>query len=166
MKRFSKAIALLQSEIDDDPPEGYVAMPSGSGFNQIVGPVYGRMQNGKLSLGMRIGHRHVNPHDTCHGGILASFADMQVYVSQQQSHLRYTLMPTVSMSIDFITPARLGNWLEGRTTLIQATKSTLFQQTLAVVGNQPIIRASCVYRITKHRAPEGSTLGDMFPDVS
>ncbi|MGO4838640.1 16S rRNA (cytosine(1402)-N(4))-methyltransferase, partial [Rhizobiaceae sp. 2RAB30] len=58
---------------------------------------------GKLRLGMRIGRRHVNPHDTCHGGVLASFADMQLYVSQQQEpSLRYILMPTINMSIDYI----------------------------------------------------------------
>lgn len=158
-------VEMLSSEIPDDPPEGYEPLPTGPGFNCYFGPLYGKVIDGKLRLGMRIGKRHVNPHDTCHGGILASFADMQLYVSQQQEpDLRYRLMPTINMTLDYIAPVVLGNWLEGHTTLLRATRSTLFQQTLAMVEERPVFRSSCVYRITRHRAPIGSTLGDLFPN--
>lgn len=158
-------IDLLLNDIPDDPPEGFEPLPMGTGFNLYVGPIYGRMTDGRLRLGMRIGHRHINPHQTTHGGIIASFADMQVYVSQQQDPaLRRALMPTISMSLDYIAPVVLGDWLEGDTQLLRATRSTLFQQTLATVEGRPVFRSSCVYRISGHPAPEGSTLGDMFPN--
>lgn len=157
---------LLANEISDDPPAGFEPLPTGTGFNVYFGPIYGKLADGKLRLGMRIGRRHVNPHDTCHGGVLASFADMQLYVSQQQDpSLRYILMPTINMSIDYISPAILGDWLESNSTLLRATKSTLFQQTLATVGDRLIFRSSCIYRISGHRAPSGSTLGDLFPNT-
>jgi uncharacterized protein (TIGR00369 family) len=161
---LESAIHLLTTEIADDPPAGFRALPTGTGFNQLLGPVYGRMQQSKLTLGMRIGNRHINPHQTCHGGVLGCFADMQVYVSQQESHLKHVLLPTINMTIDYISPAVLGDWLEGRTTLIRATHSTLFQQTLAVVGDRPVFRSSCIYKVSKHLAPEGSTLGNLFDD--
>jgi uncharacterized protein (TIGR00369 family) len=158
-------VNMLSSEIPDDPPAGYEPLPMGTGFNLYLGPLYGKLIDGKLRLGMRIGKRHVNPHDTCHGGILASFADMQLYVSQQQEpDLRYLLMPTINMTLDYVAPVVLGNWLEGHTTLLRATKATLFQQTLAMVDGSPVFRSSCVYRITRHQAPVGSTLGDLFPN--
>lgn len=160
------AIDLLISDIPDDPPVGFEPLPMGTGFNQYLGPIYGKVIDGKLRLGMRVGRRHINPHDTCHGGILASFADMQVYVSQQQEpDLRYTLMPTISMSLDYLAPVVLGDWLESHTRLLRATKATLFQQTIATVGDRPVFRSSCIYRISKHTAPAGSTLGDLFPNT-
>jgi len=156
---------LLAREIADNPPEGFAPLPTGPGYNSYFGPIYGKMLDGRLRLGMRIGRRHINPHDTCHGGVLASFADMQVYVSQQaRSDLRQILMPTISMSLDYISPAALGDWLEGNTTLLRATKTTLFQQTLAAVGDRIIFRSSCIYRISGRQAPVGSTLGELFPN--
>jgi len=156
---------MLAGELADEPPEGFQPISVGTGFNVYLGPVYGKIVEGRLRLGMRVGRRHINPHDTCHGGILASFADMQVYVSQQQElWLRHMLMPTISMSLDYISPALLGDWLEGHTTLLRATKTTLFQQTLATVGDRTIFRSSCVYRVSGRVAPVGSTLGDMFPN--
>ncbi|SMH54757.1 PaaI family thioesterase [Mesorhizobium australicum] len=156
---------LLASEIADDPPEGFAPLPTGPGYNAYFGPIYGRMLDGRLRLGMRIGRRHINPHDTCHGGVLASFADMQVYVTQQaRSDLRQILMPTISMSLDYISPAILGDWLEGDTTLLRATKTTLFQQTLATVGDRIVFRSSCIYRVSGRQAPMGSTLGELFPN--
>lgn len=158
--------ALLASEIPDDPPEGYEPLASGTGYNQYLGPVYGKVVDGKLRLGMRIGRRHINPHETCHGGILASFADIQVYVAQRQEPpLRYMLMPTISLTLDFIAPAVLGDWLEGHTTPLRATKTTLFQQTLAMVGERLVFRSSCIYRVSGRTAPPGSTLGDLFPNT-
>ncbi|PSJ57792.1 hypothetical protein C7I84_17400 [Mesorhizobium ephedrae] len=157
---------LLAGEIADDPPAGYEPLPTGTGFNEYLGPLYGRLIDGRLRLGMRIGKRHVNPHQTCHGGILASFADMQLYVSQQQEpELRHMLMPTINMTLDYIAPVVLGDWLEGHTTLLRATRATLFQQTLAMVGARPVFRSSCIYRISKQRAPIGSTLGELFPNA-
>ena len=160
----SRVSEMLAAEIPDDPPAGFAPLPTGTGYNLFFGPIYGRLVDGKLRLGMRIGRRHINPHDTCHGGVLASFADMQVYVSQQQqAELRHMLLPTISMTLDYIAPAMLGDWLEGHTTPLRATRTTLFQQTLAMVGDRLVFRASAVYRVSGRTAPTGSTVGDLFP---
>ena len=155
--------AMLAQEIPDDPPAGFEPLPTGPGFNLYLGPIYGRLVEGRLRLGLRVGRRHINPHDSCHGGVLAAFADMQVYVSQQEDErLRPVLTPTIGLTLDFISPATLGEWLEGDTTLLRGGATTLFQQTLGRVGERLVFRASCVYRITRHPAPEGSALGDQF----
>lgn len=157
---------MLAGEIPDDPPDGFEPLPTGTGFNLYFGPVYGKLVEGRLRLGMRVGKRHINPHDTCHGGVLASFADMQVYVSQQREPgLRYMLMPTISMTLDYLAPVMLGDWLEGHTTPLRTTRTTLFQQTLAMVGDRPVFRASAIYRVSGRTAPAGSTLGDLFPNA-
>ncbi|MBX3573591.1 MAG: PaaI family thioesterase [Mesorhizobium sp.] len=155
--------ALLAGEIPDDPPEGFLPIQVGTGFNVYFGPIYGKLIDGKLRLGLRVGRRHINPHDTCHGGVIASFADMQVYVGQQQeATLRRMLLPTISMNIDFISPAALGDWLEGNSILLRHTNSLLFQQTVGTVGERVVFRASCIYKVSGREAPEGSRVGDMF----
>jgi uncharacterized protein (TIGR00369 family) len=154
---------MLSEEIPDDPPEGFLPIKVGTGFNVYFGPIYGKLVEGKLRLGLRVGRRHINPHDTCHGGVIASFADMQVYVSQQQEPaLRRMLLPTISMNIDFIAPAGLGDWLEGHSILLRYANSLLFQQTIGAVGDRVVFRASCIYKVSGREAPEGSRVGDMF----
>lgn len=156
---------LLAHEVPDDPPEGYQPVPTGSGFNLFFGPMYAYLAGGRLMLGMRIGRRHINPHGTCHGGVLASFADMQVYSSQKQdATLREILLPTVNMTLDYISPAVLGDWLVGETQLLRKTGTMLFQQTIVSVSGRVVLRASCIYRNTGRTAPEGSALGSLFPD--
>lgn len=158
-------IALIQSEIPDDPPPGFLPLPTGPGFNVLLGPLYGRLVEGHLQLGMRIGRRHVNPHDTCHGGILAAFADMQIYVAQQDPALKNTLLPTVRLTIDYLSPARLGDWLEGDTTPLRVSGSLVFVQSVASVAGRPIFRSSAIHKRSAAPAPLGSTLGSMFDDL-
>ncbi|WP_417722530.1 PaaI family thioesterase [Salipiger sp.] len=160
------AAELVLNDIPDDPPEGFRPLPMGDGFNLYLGPVYGKMIDGSLRLGMRVGRRHLNPHRTMHGGITASFADMQLYASQQHDPaLRTQLMPTISLSLDYISPVVAGDWLEGHTMTLKATRAVLFQQTLAKVGERIVFRSSCVYRLSGREAPEGSTLGATFSDI-
>ncbi|MCO5161347.1 MAG: PaaI family thioesterase [Mesorhizobium sp.] len=155
--------AMLAGEIPDEPPEGFLPIQVGTGFNVYFGPIYGKLIDGKLRLGLRIGRRHINPHDTCHGGVIASFADMQVYVSQHQEQaLRRMLLPTISLNVDFISPAALGDWLEGHSILLRHTNSTLFQQTIGMAGDRVVFRASCIYKVSGREAPEGSWVGDAF----
>ena len=141
------AAELVLNDIPDDPPEGFRPLPMGDGFNLYLGP-------------------HLNPHRTMHGGITASFADMQLYASQQHDPaLRTQLMPTISLSLDYISPVVAGDWLEGHTMTLKATRAVLFQQTLAKVGERIVFRSSCVYRLSGREAPEGSTLGATFSDI-
>lgn len=159
-------IALLQSEIPDDPPPGYVQIPVGTGFNILMGPLYARMVDGRMQIGMRVGKRHINPHQTCHGGILASFADMQVHASQMDPRLKDTLLPTIHLDIDHLAPAVLGDWLEGDTTLLRLTKTVLFQQSVGRVGDRAVFRASGIYKVSSATAPEGSSPGQLFEDLA
>lgn len=90
---------------------------------------------------------------------------MQIYASQRHDPaLGEILLPTISMTIDYIAPAVLGDWLEGETTLLRVTKSMLSRQTVASVGESVVLRASCIYRNTGRKTPRGSALVGLFPD--
>jgi len=104
------AIKYLQAtDLSADPPEGFRLLPTGGGFNCLFGAVYGCVIEDRLVLGFRVSPRHLNPHNTCHGGVLATFADMMAYAAQWEAGLLYTLTPTISLSTDFLAPALLGN---------------------------------------------------------
>lgn len=153
---------LLQADFTPDPPAGYRLLPSGTGFNLLFGEVYGRVEGPRLVMGMRVSPRHLNPHQTCHGGVLSVFADFMAYAVQHEAGEHHTLTPTVSTTIDFMSPAVLGDWLEARCELLQRTRNLLFCQTVARVDERVVFRSSSIFKIGKRVSHVGSTLGDFF----
>jgi uncharacterized protein (TIGR00369 family) len=153
---------LIARDLPDDPPQGYKLLPTGVGFNQLLGSVYGRLKDGRLTLGMRISPRHLNPQQTCHGGVLASFADMQGYIAQHEGGATNNVTPTINMSIDYLAPALLGDWLEGHTSLLKATRNLLFLQTVTKVDEKPIFRSSGIFKVGPISNFKGATLNNFF----
>jgi uncharacterized protein (TIGR00369 family) len=113
-------------------------------------------------VGMRISPRHLNPQQSCHGGVIATFADMQGYVAQRKAGVINNVTPTVHMSIDYLAPVLLGDWLEGDTTLLKATRNLLFCQTVAKVDENPVFRSSGIFKVGPISNFPGATLNDFF----
>jgi acyl-coenzyme A thioesterase PaaI-like protein len=56
-------------------------------------------------------------------------------------------LPTVNMTFDFVAPARIGDWVEGRPELVRVTRSLLFTNIYLTVGEEKILRASSIAKI-------------------
>ena len=56
-------------------------------------------------------------------------------------------LPTVSMTFDFVAPARVGDWVEGRAEVVRQTRSLLFTNISLTVGEERILRASQIAKI-------------------
>jgi uncharacterized protein (TIGR00369 family) len=154
---------LIVRDLPNDPPQGYKALPTGLGFAQLPGAIYGRLKEGQLTLGMRISPRHLNPMQTCHGGVLASFADMQSYVAQRDGNAIDRSTPTVTLT--YLAPVLLGDWLEGHATLLRATHNLLFSQVIAKVGDKPVFRSSGIFKIGPVVEFKGATLHNFFETI-
>src|SRR5262245_29023732 len=59
-------------------PEGYELLQRtvGNTFAGLAGPFYAKRQGRDISLGLRIEQRHLNSRGSCHGGLLATLADI------------------------------------------------------------------------------------------
>jgi uncharacterized protein (TIGR00369 family) len=156
---------LIDQDLPENPLEGFHRIPSGGGFNLFVGPVYGRLRGGKLTLGLRIKPRHLNPHQTMHGGAVACFVDMQAYVAQRDGGVPDHLTPTINMSIDYLAPIVSGDWLQADTSLLKATRNLLFTSTVGMVGDTPVFRSSCIFKIGPKTIHTGSTLAGFFESL-
>ena len=65
-------------------------------------------------------------------------------------------LPTVSMTFDFVAPALVGDWVEGRAEVVRQTRSLLFTNISLTVGDEKILRAS---QIAKIPSGEGQAFG-------
>jgi uncharacterized protein (TIGR00369 family) len=133
----------------DAVPAGFRPVTIASDFLRLVGPLSGRWDGERLRLGFRVEERHVNIARRCHGGMLCTFADMQMAVAPhyQLPEIAGHSFPTISLSIDFISAVALGAWVEGTADVLRATASLVFMQGTATADRIPAIRFSGVYKI-------------------
>jgi uncharacterized protein (TIGR00369 family) len=122
-------------------------------FLDRIGPLYARFADGEFTLGFHVEAGHCNPGGTCHGGMMSTLADMLLILgSNAQANLqRY--MTTVNLTTDFLGPAPLGCWLEGRAQVLRVTKSLVFAQGLMTRDGEPVMRASGILKPVGEPSP-------------
>jgi len=139
----------MQNNTAQAAPAGFVEIRFDSVENFIThtGALYGKRDGDKLVLGFRVARHHCNIGGVCHGGLLMTFADMLLSLGARfESESEFGFMPTVSMTADFLAPAPLGAWVEGRTDLLRATRNFLFVQCLITSNGAPALRASGIMK--------------------
>jgi uncharacterized protein (TIGR00369 family) len=132
-----------------DIPAGFRPLGFSMGFLEANGPLYGKWDGERMLLGFRVEPRHCNPGNVAHGGMLATFADMLLPIAARfQSKIDMGFLPTVNLTCDFLAPAPLGAWVEGRADALKTGRSLLFAQGLAEADGVPCLRASGVFKVT------------------
>src|ERR1700735_3333117 len=126
------APAIARFPMSANIPEGFRPLRFNVGFIEAVGPLYGKWDGTRLLMGFRVEMRHCNPGNVAHGGMLATFADMLLPIAARfQSKKDMGFLPTVNLTCDFLAPAPLGAWVEGRAEALRAGRSLLFAQGVA-----------------------------------
>ncbi len=129
-------------------PDGFRPIKSGGEYIASNGPICFRHGGDGLVFGFRVQDKHCNPMGICHGGWLATMADMVLPVgAREAAGLEDNFLLTVNLSLDFLGPAPLGSWVEGRAELLSRTKRMVFAQGTLSVEARPILRCSGVFRI-------------------
>ena len=90
-----------------------------------------------------------NPVGVVHGGWVASLFDVAMPLNARQltPELEDHFFLTISMTVDYLSGARLGDWLEMHARLLRKTKRMLFTDALLKVGDDLIARGSGVFRV-------------------
>ena len=130
------------------PPEGFKPFSIDTGFIGVNGPLYGRRGEGRYDLGFWVEEKHCNPAGHCHGGWLASFADIQLAsVAYMQSARESPRFATMTLTTDYLAVTPLGAWVEGDAQVLRITRTTAFAQMTATADGKLCLRASGVFRI-------------------
>lgn len=137
-----------------DIPEGFRAVSVGGPFIAHTGPLYARWTGERLQLGFRVEHRHTNPLGICHGGMMASLADMLLpCASMYQTSGERRFLPTISLQVDYLGPSPLGAWVQGEGEVLRTTRNMLFAQGLVTADGTPVLRVSGIFKM-------GALIGD------
>jgi len=127
-------------------PEGFRAIEGLSPFNALVGPLYRRSDGRGVSIGLRIEEKHTNSRGICHGGLLATLADLALgYALVGQGDRIAGSFFTVQLSIDYARAAKVGDWIESEVEIQQAGARLAFANCYLVASGRRIARASAIF---------------------
>ena len=133
-------------------PEGFqLAVPRASGrsnpFNDLVGPFYERRSGKDVSLGLRIEERHTNSRGICHGGFLATMADLALGYSALAIGGQGSFV-TVNLSLDYAGSAVAGDWVESLVAVQKTGSRLAFANCYLVANGVRIVRANAIFAMT------------------
>lgn len=142
-------------------PDGYEINLWQRGFGRTVGPFYSRREaDGRETLAFRVEEHHANGMNNCHGGMLMSFADMAWgrVISSQRS----VGWVTVRLMTDFLSAARMGDWVEGTSEIVAEGDDLFTVRGRIWCGDRTLMTGTAVYKGIREvrRAPtERDVLG-------
>ena len=116
-----------------------------SPFNALVGPLYERRDADAVSIGLQIDQKHTNSRGICHGGVLATLADLALgYAMLARSGDKGSFL-TAHLSVDYAGAAKTGDWLESKVEIQRVGARLAFANCYLMANGKPIVRASAIF---------------------
>jgi uncharacterized protein (TIGR00369 family) len=117
-------------------------------------PIYSRRDDDVVRIGLTVGDAHCNSRGFLHGGVIAALSDNAMGLSFVQAVRRdggdaaaAAGAVTVSLAVDYVSTARLGQWLEISPRIVRIGRSLGFVDALVTADGAPIARANATFRL-------------------
>ena len=130
-------------------PEGFEPHFRKSPFTDPWEPLYSKRTERAVIMGLRLAKPHTNARGLIHGGLIASLADNAMGYSCAEVTGWVSSLVTISLSIDFIGNAQVGQWLAVESEVIKSGSTICFAQSLIKADGIAIARANGTFRVLK-----------------
>jgi uncharacterized protein (TIGR00369 family) len=134
-----------------DIPEGFERQSRRSPLTDPWEPIYTRHTADAIILGLRLATPHTNARGFVHGGLIAALTDKAMGHSCGHKMRGVHSLVTVSMSIDFVSSARIGQWLTVESDVIKTGSTICFAQCLVKADDAVIARANGTFRVVSKK---------------
>lgn len=134
-----------------DLPPGFEAHVRKSPVTDPWEPLYAKREGETFSLGLRIAHSHCNARGLLHGGVISALADNAMGLACV-TRMGGVSALTVSLSIDFLSVGRSGQWLEVRAVPAKLGRTLAFADARIEADGEMIAKAAATFRIIEAAA--------------
>jgi uncharacterized protein (TIGR00369 family) len=110
-------------------------------------PLYSKRTNKAVIIGLRLAKPHTNGRGLIHGGLIAALADNAMGYSCAQATGWTTTFVTISLAIDFVGTAEIGQWCTVESEVIKTGRTICFAQSLIKADDAVIARANGTFRV-------------------
>ncbi len=132
-----------------DPPPGFHPWEPDLFYYGTIGPLFLKNLGNKVVFGFRCGEKHVNAARICHGGMLFTLMDIELGFNANIETGHPGFMVTVSMTSDFLSPVREGQWVEAHGDVVKQTRSMVFAEGRLYADGELSLRANAVMKAPK-----------------
>lgn len=137
--------------MSDPIPEGFAPHFRQSPVTDPWEPLYSRKGPSRVELGFRATEAHCNSRGFVHGGVIAALADnalgMSVGEAMRAEGAEPTRLVTVSLALDYLATARIGQWVVVSPRVLKTGKSLGFADALISADDAPVARANASFRV-------------------
>lgn len=130
-----------------DIPAGFEPLFRKSPLTEPWEPLYSRNTDKAVIIGLRLARPHTNGRGLIHGGLITALADNAMGYSCALVTNWTTSFVTVSLSVDFVGSAEIGQWCSIESDVIKTGKTICFAQCLVKADDVVIARASGTFRV-------------------
>ena len=149
---------LIADTVEPGVPQGFKRLEAGGPYFRQMGPAYLRLSDdGKSAvLALSVAANHLNVQGICHGGMLTTMADSALGMNLSLARGRRGGQVTVSLTADFLSGAREGDWLEAHVVITRMGKRLAYANCDLKVGDRHVLRSSAVFALVDRPVPQGA----------
>lgn len=134
-----------------DIPDGFIRHTRTSPLTEPWEPIYAKKIDDTIVIGLRLATPHTNSRGMVHGGLISTLADNAMGSScgirlKEETGNR---LVTISLNVDFLASAGVGQWLEVTTNFVKLGGSVCFAQCIVTADGEPCARANATFKIVK-----------------
>lgn len=115
-------------------------------------PLFSRTGEACVTIALRVRTPHCNGKGFVHGGLISALADNAMGLSflaslTREGSERARNGSTVSLAIDFLASAKIGQWVEFVPRVLKVGKSLGFADCLVLADGVPVARGNASFRL-------------------
>jgi acyl-coenzyme A thioesterase PaaI-like protein len=133
------------------PPDPFTLHSRHSPLTTPWEPIYADVRADRWVLGVEIREPHCNSRGAPHGGLIAALADNAMGLScgvvLGSVGIVSSGLVTVSLAVDYLGAAKLGQWLEFDTDFIKPGKSLCFAEATVRADGKAVARAHATFKV-------------------
>jgi uncharacterized protein (TIGR00369 family) len=135
------------------PPEGFAPHFRKSPVTDPWEPLFSRVLPDRVVIGFHVREAHANSRGMLHGGLIAALADNAMGLSCVAVLTAAGRKPegglvTVSLAIDYIGAAKLGQWVAVDTQYVKTGRTLCFAQAFVLADDDVIARADARFKVS------------------
>lgn len=133
-------------------PEGFARHTRRSPLTDPWEPLFARETAESVHLAVEIREAHCNARGFAHGGLISALADNAmglsiVRLARQQPGQEQASAVTVTLALDYLDTARIGEWLEVQPRVLKLGRTLAFADCRVLCGERLIARGNASFRM-------------------
>jgi uncharacterized protein (TIGR00369 family) len=137
----------VEDDVNSQAPEGFMPHFKTSPVTAPWEPLFSRRSERSVEIGLWLRQAHCNSRGLLHGGVIAALADNAMGLSCVACRPEVKGALTVSLNVDYVASAKLGQWLKIQPRVIKVGSSLGFAEALISADSSVIARASATFRM-------------------